>query len=746
MMDLNDAKRRFLEIQGQQSSFKLSDRTVVEIINKIANRGKIKLLHTITGKEYVVDGKINVEILDQIKRHKRISTNEISKNLELPINIIEKKTEEVLNKNKNLISVDGKIMTNDYLNKITNEIINIITRKGSATIADLSNKFELSIDFMKKLLRDKVNDSSIKNAKLYPSRIITDYYIELQKKKIRPALIASITPINVSQIISKYDIDEMLINDIIDDLIKKGELKGEFRSNQYESSLYSSSQDEYLKGELLQNNYIDYSKLKNIGINQDGEEYLKNLAESDKDFSDGVFLQDYLISSVLKGNFEEILNDNLNKNLPTNYNSIFFFDIDNNDSNTLLESIGFNPLDFIYLNNNLIPNSMIDNFVDENKENLKEIASQVYNVYIEKIEKIKKEKEKEKEDEKEDKKKSKKRRKDKKLKEQNEENDIEIDAELKKKDIEQFKNKLLSNTSYDDLNKKNETLTEIFDNKILPKLNKIFSSNVNLFIKEKKNTSTITDPKSLISNIESNYLYLKLLKKDLESLSSIGKGEEFQKSIKAIIAYFSKKEMTNLLKDILIYQIIHMKLQLNINKINTHNERNSIIAVFPDDDMIDLFNNLNDFCQNKNLNKFIDLLTDNEKNIAISLPIYDKKSEKEQIEKFNKEIYLIINDKIEKIDKLNFKNYLDLFCAVCNYALSKKGFHLKLPSEQWVINVYFRLMEENALGYSDIVKFIDKINNIINNPKDKSKPEDNFDDNIEELSELLKVLYDNINK
>ena len=76
MMDLNDAKRRFLEIQGQQSSFKLSDRTVVEIINKIANRGKIKLLHTITGREYVVDGKINFEILEQIKRHKRISTNE----------------------------------------------------------------------------------------------------------------------------------------------------------------------------------------------------------------------------------------------------------------------------------------------------------------------------------------------------------------------------------------------------------------------------------------------------------------------------------------------------------------------------------------------------------------------------------------------------------------------------------------------------------------------------------------------
>jgi hypothetical protein len=745
-MDLQSLKNRFMAIQSSQSSFKLSERTVVEILNKIAKRGKVKLLHTITGKEYVVDGKVNFEILEQIKKHKRISTAELSKILELPINIIEKKTEEVLQKNKNLTSVDGKIMTNEYLNKITNEIISIIETNGSASIADLSNKFELSIDFMKKLLKEKVSDSSIKNAKLYPTRIITDYYIELETKKIRPALIASITPINISNITTKYNIDEMLINDIIDNLIKEGELKGEFRSNQYESALFSSSQDEYLKGELLQNNYIDYSKLKNIGITQDGEEYLKNLAERDNDFSEGVFLQDYLISGVLKNNFEGILNDNLNKNLPLNYNSVFFFDIDKNDSDTLLDSIGMNPSDFIYKNNNIISNSIIDNFVNENKENLKEIASKVYNDYLEKMEKIKKEKEKEKEDEKEEKKKNKKRRKDKKGKEQNEENDFEIDIELKKKDIEVFKNKILSNHSFDDLNDKNETLSVIFDMKILPKLNKIFSNHVNEFIKEKKNAPEITDKNTLLGNIDSNYLYLKLVQKNLDVLSSYGKGDEFERAIKAIIAYFSKKEMTNLLKDILIFQIIHMKLKLNTTKLNTHTERNSFIGVFPDDEMRDLFNNLNDCIQNKNLNKFVDLLTENEKNIAVSLPIYDKKAEKTQIEKFNKEIHDIINDKIDKIDKLNYKNYLDLFCAVCNYAMSKKGFHLRLPSEQWVINIYFNLLEESNLGYSDIAKLIYKINSILNNPKEKNKQEDLFDDNQEDLSQLLKEIYDTINK
>ena len=87
-----------------------------------------------------------------------------------------------------------------------------------------------------------------------------------------------------------------------------------------------------------------------------------------------------------------------------------------------------------------------------------------------------------------------------------------------------------------------------------------------------------------------------------------------------------------------------------------------------------------------------------------------------------------------------------MFCAVCNYAMSKKGFHLRLPSEQWVINIYFNLLEESNLGYSDIAKLIYKINSILNNPKEKNKQEDLFDDNQEDLSQLLKEIYDTINK
>ena len=226
MADLNALKSQFMSLQKQSSSFKLSERTVVEIINKIANRGKVHLLHTVSGKEYVVDEKVTIEIQNEIKKQKRISIMDLSKALEIPINVIEKKVQQILSKNKNLTFVDGKVLTNDFLNSITVDIKNILNHHSSASIAELSDKYELNIDFMKKFLKEKIDSGYLQNAKLYPTRIITDYYIELQTKKIRPALIASITPINISTIISQYNIDEMLINEIIEGLIKRKELKG----------------------------------------------------------------------------------------------------------------------------------------------------------------------------------------------------------------------------------------------------------------------------------------------------------------------------------------------------------------------------------------------------------------------------------------------------------------------------------------------------------------------------------------
>ena len=120
-------------------------------------------------------------------------------------------------------------MTKEYLDKITQEINDIVNKQGSASLADISNKYDLSIDFLKNLLKEKISEGNL-NAKLYPTRIITDYYIQNQIKKIRPLLLANINPISVSKLLSKYpDIDELLIDQNINNLIESGQVKGSFK-------------------------------------------------------------------------------------------------------------------------------------------------------------------------------------------------------------------------------------------------------------------------------------------------------------------------------------------------------------------------------------------------------------------------------------------------------------------------------------------------------------------------------------
>ena len=71
MSDLNAFKKQLMTLQKKKSNFKLSERTVVEIVLKIINREKVNLLHTTSGKEYVVDGKANIEIINEIKKKKK---------------------------------------------------------------------------------------------------------------------------------------------------------------------------------------------------------------------------------------------------------------------------------------------------------------------------------------------------------------------------------------------------------------------------------------------------------------------------------------------------------------------------------------------------------------------------------------------------------------------------------------------------------------------------------------------------
>ena len=471
-----------MALQQKKSNFKLSERTVVEIVLKIINRGKVNLLHTTSGKEYVVDGKANIEIINEIKKRKRVTTFELSSYLELPIAIIEKKVDELIQKNKNFLLVDGKIMTKDYLEKITLEINDLVNKEGSASLADISNRYDLSIDFLKNLLKEKINEGSL-NAKLFPTRIITDYYIQNQIKKIRPILLGNINPISVSKILAKYsDIDELLLDQNINSLIECGQVKGSFMNNQFENALYSKAQENYVKGELNQNKFIHLSKLKNVGINKGEEEFVNNIANKNPELK-GILINGYYITEKLKDDLNELcslIKENGEKNIPTNLKeNELLMTFGEDDIKAILESMDLSDEDFAFINCNYIPNALINRFAEDAKKDVKSIASTLFEECELKLEEEKKLEEK-KEDEKNIKKETNKKNANKNK------NKPFLDLKYPKTEGEKVMKKIMESTVFENINEKRDTLKEVYEKKVFRKLKNIFENEILELIKLKE--------------------------------------------------------------------------------------------------------------------------------------------------------------------------------------------------------------------------------------------------------------------
>ena len=743
MADLNALKSQFMALQKNKSSFKLSERTVVEIVMKIIDRGKVNLLHTTSGKEYVVDGKANIEIINEIKKRKRVTTFELSSYLELPIGIIEKKVDELINKNKNFLLIDGKIMTKEYLDKITQEINDVVNKQGSASLADISNKYDLSIDFLKNFLKEKISEGSL-NAKIFPTRIITDYYIQNQIKKIRPLLLANVNPISVSKILSKYpDIDELLIDQNINTLIESGQVKGSLISNQFENSLYSKSQENYVLGELNQNNYIDFSKLKNIGINKNGDEFVKNLIKNEPNIK-GIFLKDYFITDNLKNNIYLIITDNESKNLPTNLKeNELLVNLDEDDIKVLLESMELSDQDYIYSNYNFIPMKLINDFIENSTKEVKATAEKLFNECAKKLEEEKKE-----EDQKDiespqaeppqNEKKKKKGGAGKSGKNANKKNTTEnkykafLEIKYPRTESEKIMNNFIDNPSFEFINEKRDTLKDVFEDRILQELKSIFDLEIRALIKLKEKQDNTVDVNSQLKLLNNSYAYLKLIKENISKVENYFKSSDEKRALKSLVTYLCKNEVNIFMKDLMVYEIAKNKLTMDIHKLDSYAEREKILNLFNDHETRNSFTSLNKYGNEKNYNDFMEELDKyiKEKKIEIS---YDGSKEKEQISKIENDLKKLINDtSIDKGKKTDYKLYYKHIIYILNLLLVHKNLYFKLPNEYWIFSVcktilnidLFKQSNNFDFSFGDFYKMIENkkengLEQVFNENKDK---------------------------
>jgi hypothetical protein len=261
------------------------------------------------------------------------------------------------------------------------------------------------------------------------------------------------------------------------------------------------------------------------------------------------------------------------------------------------------------------------------------------------------------------------------------------------------------------------------------KINQLYTQNVNEFIKSKSQNTN--DPKNLMNLIENDYLEMKFTQKSLETLTKASNETNYQSSLKAVVAHICKKDLLNLFKNILTYQLIHMKSKLDLNKINDPNQRKEIINSLTDDDLREIFSTLDDCLKNKNFIPFMNKLDESSKILAVSLSIYDKKKEKVLVEKYTKEFSNSIDEKISMMGRCQKKDYIALAVDICHSGLLKRGLFVKLPYESWALGIFSNLLQEFKGQISAVSEIV-------------SLSDDDFFGRQDEVCELIKKLLNSI--
>ncbi|XP_033740513.1 E3 UFM1-protein ligase 1-like [Pecten maximus] len=342
MADLwQEVKRLQADFQRAQltsAKQKLSERNVVEIVNKLVELKLIEVIYTIDGKEYLTPQELAKEIKDEVMVHGgRINLVELQQILNVDFRHVESQVNEMIKHDHNLLTVLGQLISRSYLDNLAEEVNDKLQDQGHVTIAELTTLYDLPADFlsehiherMGKIIKGKVDTHD-------PDVIFTDAFITRMKAHIRGAFSAITRPTTVGTVLHRYGFQDRLFFTIMEELVKTGRLAGTVSGVRQENAayipdIYTKTQNQWVDAFYKQNGYLEYDSLSRLGIS-DPKGFIKKRFKSEpltylSTCCAGVGIKEQIEASV-----EEALQDNSWVNIMPLLPSIF----SEKDANQLL--------------------------------------------------------------------------------------------------------------------------------------------------------------------------------------------------------------------------------------------------------------------------------------------------------------------------------------------------------------------------------------------------------------------------
>ncbi|KAK6142075.1 hypothetical protein DH2020_012177 [Rehmannia glutinosa] len=280
--ELLELQRQFEFAQQAKSSIRLSERNVVELVQKLQELQIIDfdLLHTISGKEYITPDQLRSEIVSEINKRGRASLIDLADIVGVDLYHVEKQSQHVVSNDSSLMLINGEIISNSYWDTVSEEINERLQECSQISLAEIAGQLQVGSELIVSVLQPRLG--TLVKGRLEGGQLYTPAYVARVSAMVRGAARGIAVPMNLSAwwsslqaLLQDMDgfsgvaVESSFFQSLFNGLVKEGEILGSLRAGvHWTPSVFAMAQKECVDSFFSQNSFISYETLHKLGIPQ----------------------------------------------------------------------------------------------------------------------------------------------------------------------------------------------------------------------------------------------------------------------------------------------------------------------------------------------------------------------------------------------------------------------------------------------------------------------------------------------
>ncbi|XP_020214307.1 E3 UFM1-protein ligase 1 homolog [Cajanus cajan] len=280
--ELLELQRQFEFAQQAKSSIRLSERNVVELVQKLQQLQIIdfELLHTVSGKEYITLDQLRNEMVSEVKKLGRVSLIDLADATGVDLFYVEKQAQSVVTEHRELMLTQGEIMSESYWDSIAEEVNERLQECSQVALTELAAQLNVGLDLVASVLEPRLG--TIVKGRLEGGQLYTPAYVARVGAMVRGAARGITVPTNLTavwsslqQLLQEIDgtsglaVEGSFFQSLFNGLVKEGQVLGSVRAGvHWTPAVFAVAQKEFVDSFFSQNSFITYEALHKLGIPQ----------------------------------------------------------------------------------------------------------------------------------------------------------------------------------------------------------------------------------------------------------------------------------------------------------------------------------------------------------------------------------------------------------------------------------------------------------------------------------------------